>query len=76
MIHGRRGQTHKKNWIFFVKEQNNTIENHISLYDSEIIFNADVRSSAYTKDGDDDEIIDYYESYFKEKIAYSINMPG
>ena len=48
------------------------------VIDSEIIFNADVRSSAYTKDGDDDEIIDYYESYFKEKIAYMnlfVNMP-
>ena len=31
------------------------------VVDSEIIFNADVRSSAYTKEGEDDEIIDYYE---------------
>tara|TARA_R100000664_G_scaffold1414_2_gene3595 strand:- start:6525 stop:8768 length:2244 start_codon:yes stop_codon:yes gene_type:complete len=48
------------------------------ITDSELIFNADVRSSSYTKDGEDDEILDYYEGYFKEKIAYMnlfVNMP-
>tara|TARA_R110000824_G_scaffold292946_2_gene481383 strand:+ start:70 stop:2307 length:2238 start_codon:yes stop_codon:yes gene_type:complete len=48
------------------------------ITDSEVIFNSDVKNSAYTKDGDNDEIIDYYESYFKEKIAYInlfVNMP-
>ena len=48
------------------------------ITDSELIFNADVRSSSYTKDGEEDEILDYYEGYFKEKIAYMnlfVNMP-
>ena len=48
------------------------------ITDSEIIFNSDVRSSSYTKEGKEDDIIDYYEGYFKEKIAYMnlfVNMP-
>jgi len=48
------------------------------ITDSEIIFNADVRTSSYTKEGKEDDIIDYYEGYFKEKIAYMnlfVNMP-
>ena len=48
------------------------------IVDSELIFNADVRSSSYTKEGKEDEILDYYEAYFKEKIAYMnlfVNMP-
>jgi hypothetical protein len=40
------------------------------VIDSEIIFDGDVRSSAYTQDGEDDEVLDYYEAYFKEKVAY------
>ena len=48
------------------------------LVSSEIIFNADVGKIAYKKDGEEDEILDFYEAYFKEKIAYMnlfINMP-
>jgi len=48
------------------------------ITDSELIFNADIKNSSYTKDGEDDEILDYYEAYFKEKIAYMnlfVNMP-
>ena len=40
------------------------------ITDTEIIFNSDVKNSAYTKEGENDEIVDYYEAYFKEKIAY------
>ena len=40
------------------------------VIDSEIIFDGDVRSSAYTQDGEEDEVLDYYEAYFKEKVAY------
>ena len=40
------------------------------IVDSDLILNADVRSSSYTKDGKDDEILDYYEAYFKEKVSY------
>ena len=48
------------------------------ITDTELIFNADVRSSSYKKDGEEDEMLDYYEGYFKEKIAYMnlfVNMP-
>ena len=40
------------------------------IVDSEIIFSGDVRSSAYTQEGEDDELLDYYEAYFKEKVSY------
>ena len=45
---------------------------------SELVFNADVGKVAYKKDGEEDEVLDFYEAYFKEKIAYMnlfINMP-
>tara|TARA_R100000656_G_scaffold54726_1_gene43098 strand:- start:366 stop:2609 length:2244 start_codon:yes stop_codon:yes gene_type:complete len=48
------------------------------LVESEVIFNSDVGKVAYKKDGEEDEMLDFYEVYFKEKIAYMnlfINMP-
>ena len=48
------------------------------ILDTEIILKGDVRSSAYKQDSDNDEMLDFYEAYFKEKVAYMnlfINKP-
>ena len=50
----------------------------MNIVDTEIILKGDVRSSAYKQDSDNDEMLDFYEAYFKEKVAYMnlfINKP-
>ena len=45
---------------------------------SDVIFPTDIRGPAYKEDGEEDEFLDYYELYSKEKVSYYnvyINIP-
>jgi hypothetical protein len=45
---------------------------------SDVVFPTDIRGPAYKEDGEEDEFLDYYEVYSKEKVSYYnlyINIP-